>query len=170
MLGWVSIPIPMRSKLNNGVAIARWLILAIVVLHAPARAADFRTSDFGKPCAGLAEREAALGSEPIQWRKVSPHLHAFQAVVFGHETSVVYLCTNGLLRTGNYFFSKQNKADALKTLRAVYDGMVSTYGVPSLDRTPWQYGEAEINLIGSQTNPNATARAGSCPRSVPASI
>jgi hypothetical protein len=119
----------------------RWLFIVAVLLAMRLEAADFRMSDFGESCALLAEREAALGSEPMPLNGAP----AYKTKLFGHEVSIIYVCTTGVLRIGNYVFPKQTREAAVETLRVVYDDLVSTYGVPFLDGSPWQYGEATID-------------------------
>lgn len=123
----------------------RWLLVLTLLLAAQLQAADFRTTDFGDSCALIANREAALGNEPIKWGEDNANVRAFKAHEFGRDVPVVYVCLKGVLRLGNYFFPQQEKDAALETLRATYDGLISTYGVPFLDSTPWQYGEGTIH-------------------------
>lgn len=116
----------------------RCLPLVFVFLSMQVTAADFRVADFGAPCAGIGEREEALGSSSIAWNPSGPEFRAFKGTEFGREVSILYLCPKGALFTGNYFFRNETFDDALKTLRSVYDKLISTYGTPYLDNTPWQ--------------------------------
>jgi len=52
----------------------------------------------------------------------------------------MYLCSEGSLVIGNYFFSSEPLDVAVGSYRSMYDLFVSTYGAPFFDNTPWQIG------------------------------
>lgn len=111
----------------------RWLVLLFVLVQAQGNAADFRTSSFGESCEALTEREASLGAQPVESKVTEPGVHTFKAVVFGHDVSVVYLCSEGLLRIGNYLFPRTDRGEAIKVYGVVYASLVSSYGLPATD-------------------------------------
>lgn len=118
----------------------RWLYLCFLLVSAKTLAQDFRVLDFGSPCAPIAELEEALGSRQVPWSVSGPDLKTFEGRAFGRDVFIIYLCKKGLLFTGNYRFPKENFDDAFETLRKTYETLVSTYGVPTLDTSPWQFG------------------------------
>jgi len=128
----------------------RSLLFVSAFLSMQVSAADFRVADFGAPCAGIAEREESLGSSSIGWNPSGPEFLAFKGAEFGREVAILYLCPKGALFAGNYFFPNERFDDALKSLRSVYDELVSKYGKPYLDNTPWQ-GDADPR--GFQSDP-----------------
>jgi hypothetical protein len=52
----------------------------------------------------------------------------------------MYLCPEGLLYSGNYFFPSEPLDVAVRSYRSMYDLFISIYGAPFLDNTPWQVG------------------------------
>jgi hypothetical protein len=115
--------------------------VALVLLSAPAAAADFRTLDLGDACGPVQVREKALGSVAIPW----PHwagadIYAFTGRDFDRALTFTYFCTNGRLYSGAYYFPVETLDDAFKTYRAVYESLRFTYGDPSVEDAPWQTG------------------------------
>jgi hypothetical protein len=119
----------------------RWLPLVLSLLATPAAAADFRVLNFGGSCAAAPELEKALGSVQIPSQS-GPNQQTFKGRVFDREATIMYLCQEGKLVLGNYLFPKQAFEAALEGLHHVYDGLTSTFGVPYIDSSPWQYGSA----------------------------
>lgn len=105
-------------------------------------AGDFRGFDLGSSCAPVREREEVQGSVQIPWKKLDGgDLHAFRGRAFDRELSIVYFCMDGHLYSGNYFFPNESLDEAVASFRAVYESLVSTYGTPFIDNSPWQYGQ-----------------------------
>jgi hypothetical protein len=122
----------------------RWLSILLIVLAAPVAAADFRVLNFGAPCADAKRLEEALGSQQITERS-GPNQQTFNGKVFASTVTIMYLCQDGHLILGDYHFTKQTLEDAVATFRRVYDGLVALYGMPYVDRSPWQYGYASFD-------------------------
>jgi len=122
----------------------RWLPVLLSLLATPLAAADFRVLNFGGSCAVAPELEKALGSEQIPSQS-GPNQQTFKGRVFGREATIMYLCQEGKLVLGHYLFPKQPFEAALESLHHVYDGLTSTFGVPYIDSSPWQYGSPNSN-------------------------
>jgi hypothetical protein len=116
----------------------RWILLSSICFSTQVAAADFRVADFGASCAGIGEREQALGSRPVAWGRPGPEFKGFKGEAFGREVSILYLCPKDVLCTGNYLFPWESFDEALKSLRSVYDDLATKYGSPFVDTTPWQ--------------------------------
>ena len=117
----------------------RTAIVIATLLVSPAHAAEFRVLDFGSPCDSIRALEEAQASVAIPWNhSIAEGFHAFRGRAFDREVSIVYLCVNGHLCTGNYFFPNESFDDALKSLRSVYDALTVTHGDSFFDTTPWQ--------------------------------
>jgi hypothetical protein len=117
----------------------RIAMVTAILLVSPVHAADFRALDFGTPCDSIGALEKAQNSVPIPWTHSEEEgWHAFRGRAFDREVSILYLCVNGHLCTGNYYFPLESFDGALKSLRFAYDSLNSTHGAPFLDNTPWQ--------------------------------
>ena len=130
----------------------RNLILAAFVLTAPAPAADFGALDFGSPCDSIRALEEARHSVPIPWtRSEEEGFHAFRGRAFERDVSIVYVCVDGNLCTGNYFFPEESLEAAVESYHKLYNDFVVLYGPPNLDNSPWQLDAASIDprLIAS---------------------
>jgi hypothetical protein len=118
--------------------------VTVALLASPADAADFRVLDFGSPCDSIRELEGAQGSIPIPWtHSEAEGWYGFRGRAFGREVSILYLCVNGHLCTGNYLFPFEEPDQAVESYRGVYEDLVSRYGKPFVDNTPWQHGVPE---------------------------
>lgn len=121
----------MKSRLTRA--------LAVILVAAPVSAADFRALDLGATCGGVNARELARGSIPIPWQKVEgADAYAFSARDFGRDLTLVYFCPKGVLFSGNYLFPVEQLQEASTSYHNAYDLLVSRYGAPFVDNTPWQ--------------------------------
>ena len=120
----------------------RVLLVTCVLLGSQAVAADFRGTEFGSPCAAIADRESALGSKPAQWSRSGPDFHAFAGSIFDRPVYILYVCRNGALAVGDYQFLKQKYDDALGDFLAAYDHFSAIYGSATLARSPGKKGPA----------------------------
>jgi hypothetical protein len=128
------------------ITIMRTIVVVIVLFAGAASAADFRTIEFGDPCAPVRDKELALGSTKITWSGISPYVYAFKGQEFGREVQISYFCfPHESLSVGNYFIPEGNLDDAVRSYREVYAELIGKLGAPNLDNTPWQNGRAENN-------------------------
>jgi hypothetical protein len=135
--------------MNIAPATVRWPIIALGFFCAPLSAADFRTLDFGSACAAVQELEAAIGSRPMPGAS-NPNVQAFKGRAFDRDASIVYVCKDGKLAAGNYFFPGQHFDSALRNLHDVYDTLSGKYGAPFINHSPWQVGPSkDTTLIAS---------------------
>jgi hypothetical protein len=124
----------------------RNLFVAAIIIAAPVQAADFGVLDFGSPCDSIRALEEARNSESIPWtRSEDEGFHAFRGRAFGRNVSIVYVCVNGLLCIGNYFFPEESLEAAIESYHKLYDDFVALYGAPILDNSPWQPGAASMD-------------------------
>jgi hypothetical protein len=125
----------------------RTILVVIVLFAGLASGADFRTLDFGDPCATVRDRELALGSTQMTWSGISPYVYAFRGQEFGREVQISYFCyPHESLSVGNYFIPERNLDDAVRSYREAYTNLIARLGNPGMDNTPWQKG-AEKNHI-----------------------
>lgn len=104
--------------------------LALLVVG-PAVGGDFRTLDFGEKCDNLESMEAAFGSRPVEWPKLDQsEMHAFDGTAFEREVTIGYLCSDGRLLTGNYFFPFEDRQTAVASFEAVHKQLSRIYGTP----------------------------------------
>ena len=122
-------------------------LIALVLLSAPASAADFRPLKLGDACAGVEEKEQALESISLP-RMDTPGVHAFQVREYDRDLFVSYFCPKGNLFTGSYSFPIEEFDDAVKTYRRTNDGLVSNYDSPVLDSPPSLVGTDTESLVG----------------------
>jgi hypothetical protein len=115
--------------------------IAVILIAAPADAADFRTLDLGAPCDAAPAREQARGSVAIPWKKIpGADVYAFTGRDYDRDLVVMYFCPQGTLFSGNYFFPIEQPEKAVTSYRGVYDLLIAVYGAPFVDNTPWQVG------------------------------
>lgn len=118
-------------------------LLAVILVAAPVSAADFRALDLGATCDGVKAREQARGSISIPWKKIAgADAYAFRARDFGRDLILVYFCPKGVLFSGNYLFPVEHLQEASTSYHNAYDLLVSRYGAPFFDNTPWQVGRS----------------------------
>jgi hypothetical protein len=116
-------------------------LLAVTLAAAPAGAADFRTLDFGATCESVQAHEQARGSVAIPWGKISgADVYAFRGRDYDRDLILMYFCPKGALFSGNYYFPVEQIETAVTSYRNTYDLLVSVYGAPFIDNTPWQVG------------------------------
>ncbi len=117
------------------------LCLAVTSFSSPLRAADFRTLDFGAACDSVVTREQARGSVPIPREKISgADVYGFRGREYDRDLVLTYFCPKGVLFSGNYYFPVEVLETAIVSYRNTYDLLVSIYGAPFIDNTPWQVG------------------------------
>lgn len=122
---------------------SRLAFLAVTLVAAPVGAADFRTLDVGATCDGVPAREQARGSVSIPWQEISgADVYAFRGRDFGRDLTLMYFCPNGTLFTGNYLFPYEQLKTAVTSYHHAYDLLLSRYGAPFFDNTPWQFGRS----------------------------
>lgn len=115
--------------------------VAMIVISAPAGAAEFRTLDLGAPCDAVPAREQARGSVAIPWKQIpGADVYAFTGREYERDLVIMYFCPQGNLFSGNYFFPIEQPEKTVTSYRDVYDLLVSVYGAPFVDSTPWQVG------------------------------
>jgi hypothetical protein len=115
----------------------RNILAACALLVSSAGAADFRVVNFGDSCDSIRPLERALGSREASWPGLSPDVPAFIGRAFDREVTISYFCLRGKFAVGNYFFASQSLDEAVESLHEAYDSLVSTYGAPYTDATPW---------------------------------
>ncbi|MGO9934936.1 MAG: hypothetical protein ACLPV8_24410 [Steroidobacteraceae bacterium] len=118
----------------------RWIIVATAVLAAKVSAADFRVADFGSPCAQIRDLEEARGSKQIILDASDSNKQAFKGSAFNRDATILYVCKDGKFAVGNYFYPQQHFDNALQNFHDIYDNLISTYGTPFYDSSPWQAG------------------------------
>jgi hypothetical protein len=114
----------------------------LALLSAPVGAGDFRGLNFGDSCTSIPSREEARGSIAIPWKSPSGAdiSRIFKGREYDRDLTIMYLCSEGGLLGGNYFFQSEPLDVAVGSYRSMYDLFVSTYGAPFFDNTPWQVG------------------------------
>ena len=116
-------------------------LIAMILISAPANAADFRGLDFGAPCDTAPAHEQARGSVAIPWKTIpGADVYAFTGREYNRDLVITYFCPHGALFSGNYFLPIEQPEKALSSYRDVYDLLVAVYGAPFDDTTPWQVG------------------------------
>jgi hypothetical protein len=113
--------------------LARFLVA--ILISAPINAADSCTADFGATCGGAQARE--------QGREIAgAGASAFSGQDFARGLTVKYLCARKgwPLFIGNYLFPIEPLEKAVTSYHHIYDRLISIYGAPYLDTTPWQVG------------------------------
>jgi hypothetical protein len=130
----------------------RNVFLACTFLVSTAGAADFRVLDFGDPCKSIRSLEKAIGSREISWPGLSPDVPAFTGRAFDREVSISYFCLHGKFMVGNYFFPMQSLDDAVESLHEAYDSLVSKYGAPYTDNSPWR--GANSRFVATEPDPS----------------
>lgn len=149
---------------------SRLAFLAATLFSAPVvGAADFRTLDLGATCNGVPVREQARGSVSIPWQKISgADIYAFRGRGFGRDLTLMYFCPKGTLFSGNYLFPFEQLETAVASYHHTYDLLVSRYGPPFVDNTPWQVGrstsEVRKHLRFISTDPRKYMTAWKTPR------
>jgi hypothetical protein len=116
-------------------------LIAMILISAPAGAANFRGLEFGAPCAAAPAHEQARGSVAIPW-KTNPgaDVYAFTGREYNRDLVIIYACPQGTLVSGNYMFPVEQLEKTVSTYRDVHDRLVSIYGAPFIDSPPWQVG------------------------------
>lgn len=116
-------------------------LVAAIIVSSPAPAEDFRTLNFGAACDSVQAREQARGSVAISSGKIpGADNYAFRGRDFDRDLTLTYFCPKGILFSGNYFFPVEQLEAAATSYRNAYDLLVSLYGAPYIDTTPWQVG------------------------------
>jgi hypothetical protein len=128
--------------------------LLLLVLSAAASAGDFRTLDFGQSCDNVVEAEKGLGSVQVAPKVNMKGLTAFTGEAFGRQVEIAYFCVDGKLLAGDYYLPLEEHEEALKTYRMIYDTFNGTYGAPSSDNTPWQFGATDAYPDAVRKNPH----------------
>jgi hypothetical protein len=90
----------------------KYHLLVIALLPAAAGAADVRALNIGDSCAHVEAKEAALGSKPIPWGRISAaSAHAFKVRDFDGDVELMYLCYDDKPFTGNYVWRAVRSGD-----------------------------------------------------------
>jgi hypothetical protein len=117
-----------------------WLTFLVLLFSSGVYAEGFRLAEFGEACYVLSEREAKIGSEPIEWSLPGDEYRAFRVRAFGYALPVLYFCPAGRLFTGNVYFPLESLSKAKEKFYSVYLTLVALNGKPNLDNTPWGTG------------------------------
>lgn len=131
----------------------RTLLFAALVLAQPAIGSDFRGTEFGHSCAGVPEREKALGSELVQV-SVDGNAYRFKGRAFDRDASVIiYLCKEGALSLGHVQFPEGKYPDAVADYLAAHNLLVSLLGAPVLGYARHRDSRAELAVpaVGAAT-------------------
>lgn len=114
------------------------LVAFSLFLSGSITAADFRALDIGGSCEDIAAAEAALGSTPIEWPALQwGVMHAFEGRAFDSGVRIAYLCSDGKLVTGNFFFQAGDLTAALANYGIVHAELSKTHGDAYLDNSRW---------------------------------
>jgi hypothetical protein len=114
------------------------------LLSAPVCAADFRALDIGDACASVQAKEEIRGSVAIPWKQLSgADTYAFRGRDFDRDLTITYFCPKGALFSGNYYFPVEQFDAVVNSYHKAYDLMISRYGTPFVDNSPWQLGAQE---------------------------
>ena len=115
--------------------------IALILISAPAGAADFQGSDFGAPCDAAIAHDRARGSLAIPWKKLPRgDIYIFNGREYNRDVEIMYFCPKGDLAGVNYLFPIEQPEKTISSYRDVYDLLLSIYGAPFFDSTPWQVG------------------------------
>jgi hypothetical protein len=116
-------------------------LIAMILISAPAGAADFGGSDFGAPCDAAIAHERARGSLAIPWNTIpAADIYVFSGREYNRDLGITYFCPKGTLARVNYLFPIEHPEKTISSYRDVYDVLISVYGAPFFDTTPWQVG------------------------------
>jgi hypothetical protein len=125
----------------------RKFLLTCALFASPVSAADFRVLDFGDSCEPIRGLEKALGSRETSWPGLSPDVPAFIGRAFDRDVSISYFCLRGKFAVGNYFFPTQSLEDAVQSFHEAYDSLVSKYGAPYTDNSPWHGANSRFTSV-----------------------
>ena len=125
----------------------RYFLVACVLLASPVSASDFRVLDFGDSCEQIRGLEKALGSRETSWPGLSPEVPAFIGHAFDRDVTISYFCLHGKFAVGNYFFPDQSLDEAVQSLHEAYDSLVSKYGAPFTDSSPWHGANSRFTSV-----------------------
>jgi hypothetical protein len=78
---------------------------------------------------------------------------------------ITYFCLKGTLFSGNYYFPVEQLDAAVNSYRAAYDLLVSMYGAPLVDNSPWQVGTSSKDPRAIASDPREYMTAWKTPRS-----
>jgi hypothetical protein len=132
----------------------RLRLLTLALLSTPVAAADFRTLDFGDTCAPVKVREEAQGSVAIPWNQIcGADIYAFRVRDYNRDLMITYFCPKGALFSGNWYFPVEPLDVAVSSYRDAYDLLVSQYGAPFLDSSPWQVGADTNDPLAIASDP-----------------
>jgi hypothetical protein len=103
-------------------------------------------------------REQARGSVAIPWKTIpGADVYAFKGIEFNRDLVIMYFCPQGSLLSGNYLFPIEQPQKTVTSYRDVYDLLVSVYGAPFFDTTPWQIGGSTKDLVSPDPQKYMTA-------------
>jgi hypothetical protein len=136
------------SPLDRAMRLARFFPLLFV---APALSGDFRSLNFGDSCATVLTAETDRGSVSVPWSR--DDVHAFNGRDFNRDLTFTYFCPKGVLFAGNYYFPIESLHSALESYHDAYGLLISIYGAPFLDNTPWQVGSDTSDPRAVSTDP-----------------
>lgn len=128
------------------------LSIVLVAATAPAMAADFRALDFNASCAGVAAKEAALGSMPYSEQLPSGFQYAFRNREMDRDVIVGYACRDGHFFRGAYIFMVKDEADATRLYHALKRRVTKERGRPSYDFASAEYRD-KMKSIGATLDP-----------------
>jgi hypothetical protein len=116
----------------------RKIVFALGMFAISATAADFRAVDFGQYCSTIPEWEASQGSSPTPWPKPHAASYAFRVQQFDRIITATYVCADGKLIQGNYFFPVESWSQTTDSYRATYEALRDIYGDTIAESLPWR--------------------------------
>src|SRR5262245_22448625 len=135
---------------------APMLMLAFLCALPPARAADFRTLDYGAHCDNLPTLESAQGSTAFDERLPSGYQFAFRSRFADHDMVIGYSCRDGVFFRGAYIFDVKDQAEATQLYRKLKQQVTRERGKPSYDFASAEYRQkmaavgATLDLVDTQ--------------------
>ena len=130
----------MSARINFlGSAGVSSLLGLLCVAPGTARAADFRTLDYGAKCENLAALEAAQGSSLFEEQLPSGYQYAFRGRYLDRDVTIGYSCREGALFRGAYIFQAQDEADASALYRKLKQNLTRERGRPTYDFASNEY-------------------------------
>ena len=85
----------------------------------PAKAANFRGTELGSPCASIPERERLLGSKELGDVSLT-NQHRFTGRAFDRNVTITYLCKDGAFILGDLHFQRHQYNDVVADFHAAY--------------------------------------------------
>jgi hypothetical protein len=121
----------------------RTILFLLASFAAHAGAADFRTLDMGANCNSVSALEKAKGSTPVPSGSMEgSKTYGFKGKAFDRKATFAYFCMKGILRAGFINLPDEDLSLTVESLHEMHDRLISTYGTPVTDNTPWPIGDA----------------------------